>query len=421
MHATVAQGQCNAGAPKGVEPTGRPHQRVGLVSIPQDRLDREGADVLTSRILEWRLTVADEPPDNGIESILHEQVTSRRLHRAHFDDKADVIDDVAGGSKARRHLHDPDIAPKPGEQLVGVDVMPRSAEPLTELVQRHRFVAEEITRNDREVLVTDHDAQCTRATLDGDRVADIWMCHRCLQSSGRCNLETACDSQDHSPGRPQRPTPLVASDVLPLPLHPASWEDDMPIDERLRLDIRQWFTEHMNPDMADAIMEAMPPIDFTDLATRRDLEGSQTLMRGEMSDLTTQLRGEMSDLRHELRADMADLRTELHTDMTELRHELRTDMADLRTELHGDMADLRVELRGEMADLRSELCGEMAELRGEMSELRHDVCNQIKDFGRDVDVRLEQGFNRQLKWLVASQFAAVGVLGAVMGLIAAVS
>ena len=151
----------------------------------------------------------------------------------------------------------------------------------------------------------------------------------------------------------------------------------MPIDEKMRLDIRQWFTEHMNPEMAHAMMEAMPGIDYEELATRTDV----------------------ADTRRALRRDIGDLRTEL-----------RGEMADLRTELRGEMADLRTELRGEMADLRTELRGEM-----------NDLCNGMKDLRRDIDVRMEQAFAQQLKWLVGTQFAAVGVLGGIIGLVAAVT
>lgn len=133
----------------------------------------------------------------------------------------------------------------------------------------------------------------------------------------------------------------------------------MPIDERTRLDLRQWFTEHMNTEMANAIMEAMPPVDFGDLATGRNL----------------------SDQGVALRRNIADHGVALQKEMVELRSELRCEMAELRNEL-----------------------------RGEMQELRHDI-----------DIKLERAFAKQLKWLVATQFASVAVLGGVIGLVAGLS
>ena len=147
----------------------------------------------------------------------------------------------------------------------------------------------------------------------------------------------------------------------------------MPIDEKMRLDIRQWFTEHMNPDMAHAMMEAMPGIDYQELATRTHL----------------------ADTRVAMRRDLTDVQTELHRGM-----------GDLRNELHRDMAELRTELRDEMAELRGDMGG---------------LCNGMKDLRRDIDVRMEQAFARQLKWLVGTQFAGVGVLGGIIGLVAALT
>lgn len=45
----------------------------------------------------------------------------------------------------------------------------------------------------------------------------------------------------------------------------------MPIDERTRLRLRQWFLEHMGDELADAVMEALPPVEWNQLATKDDL------------------------------------------------------------------------------------------------------------------------------------------------------
>ena len=45
----------------------------------------------------------------------------------------------------------------------------------------------------------------------------------------------------------------------------------MPADERTRLRIRQHFVELMNEELADAIMESMPPIPWSEIATKSDL------------------------------------------------------------------------------------------------------------------------------------------------------
>jgi hypothetical protein len=63
----------------------------------------------------------------------------------------------------------------------------------------------------------------------------------------------------------------------------------MSVDERTRLAIRSWFAEQLNDDLADAIMESMPPIEWTDVATKDDL----ALMGRELRAETAELRAEM--------------------------------------------------------------------------------------------------------------------------------
>ncbi len=72
----------------------------------------------------------------------------------------------------------------------------------------------------------------------------------------------------------------------------------MTINEKDRLDLRQEFERLFNnPRIAEIAMEAMPPIDYTQLATKRDLDALGAELRGEMSGLSGELRGEMAELR----------------------------------------------------------------------------------------------------------------------------
>ncbi len=73
---------------------------------------------------------------------------------------------------------------------------------------------------------------------------------------------------------------------------------------------------------ADIVMNAIPPISWTDVATHDDL----ALLR-------TDLRREMAELRGELRSEMAELRGEFRSEMTELRSDVRLEIASLETRL----------------------------------------------------------------------------------------
>ncbi len=69
----------------------------------------------------------------------------------------------------------------------------------------------------------------------------------------------------------------------------------MTIDEKTRLDLRQEFEKLFGTRLADATMEAMPPLDYEQLATKTDV-----------ANLGIQLRGEIADLRGDLKMEMAN-------------------------------------------------------------------------------------------------------------------
>jgi ribosomal protein L29 len=100
----------------------------------------------------------------------------------------------------------------------------------------------------------------------------------------------------------------------------------MPVEERRRLHLYEVARDRLGVDAADTLMELLPPMDPSELATRSDLALTRSELRTEMAELRTELRTEMA----ELRTEMAELRTELRTEMAELRTELRTEMAELR-------------------------------------------------------------------------------------------
>ena len=76
----------------------------------------------------------------------------------------------------------------------------------------------------------------------------------------------------------------------------------MTTNEKDRLDLRQELERlFSNPRFADIAMEAMPPIDYAQLATKRDLDtleakidGGLAQVRGEIAELSGSLRSEMS-------------------------------------------------------------------------------------------------------------------------------
>ena len=116
----------------------------------------------------------------------------------------------------------------------------------------------------------------------------------------------------------------------------------MTVSENDRLDLRRAFEQALGDQRLAAIaMEAMPPLDYDQLATSGDLRILSAELRGEMAEL----RGDMA----ELRGDMAELRGDMA--------ELRGDMMGFKGDVAGEFAKVRTEA---VTNLRLLLAGQLA-------------------------------------------------------------
>lgn len=89
-----------------------------------------------------------------------------------------------------------------------------------------------------------------------------------------------------------------------------------------RFELHQYLRTHMETDMADTLMDHLPPVGWTDLARTSDINSSQLVLRGEIAELRAELKGEIAELRAELKGDIAELRTELKGDIAHLRADM---------------------------------------------------------------------------------------------------
>ncbi len=96
----------------------------------------------------------------------------------------------------------------------------------------------------------------------------------------------------------------------------------MTIADTKRFELHQYLRTQMETDMADTLMDHLPPAGWSDLART-----------GDVSAVRIELKSEIQTVRAELKAEIAELRTELKGEIAELRTELKSDIAELRAEM----------------------------------------------------------------------------------------
>jgi hypothetical protein len=102
------------------------------------------------------------------------------------------------------------------------------------------------------------------------------------------------------------------------------------MNESERYRLQQALTELIGAGPTETLMANLPPVPWTELATKADVARLGDGLRGEMGQLRSELRGEMGQLRSELRGEMGQLRADLRAD-------LATGLADVRVELHDQL------------------------------------------------------------------------------------
>lgn len=78
-----------------------------------------------------------------------------------------------------------------------------------------------------------------------------------------------------------------------------------------RFELHQYLRQQMGTEMADTLMEHLPPSGWSDLARTSDLAQIKTELQVEIADLRAELKRDIADLRAELKGDIADLRNEM--------------------------------------------------------------------------------------------------------------
>jgi hypothetical protein len=94
------------------------------------------------------------------------------------------------------------------------------------------------------------------------------------------------------------------------------------ITDTKRFELHQYLRTHMETNMADTLMDHLPPAGWSDLARTSDVSASQLLLKNDIEAVRAELKGDIAELRTELKSDIQAVRTELKGDIAELRAEM---------------------------------------------------------------------------------------------------
>ncbi len=119
----------------------------------------------------------------------------------------------------------------------------------------------------------------------------------------------------------------------------------MTITEAERHLLYQRLEAVLGADEANVLMEHLPPVGWADVATKRDLDHLETVLRAEIANtelrLCSELGAQISGVRSELGAQISGVRSELGAQISGVRSDLGAEVSGLRVELHTGVRDLR--------------------------------------------------------------------------------
>lgn len=84
----------------------------------------------------------------------------------------------------------------------------------------------------------------------------------------------------------------------------------MVLSEGTRRAVRSRLTQVLGEEVADVLMDHMPPVDWSALATKKDVETSAVALKKDIEALAVSTKKDLEVLESRLRTEMASLRAE---------------------------------------------------------------------------------------------------------------
>lgn len=118
----------------------------------------------------------------------------------------------------------------------------------------------------------------------------------------------------------------------------------MTITDSQRTDVHNCLRDLMGQEMADIMMELLPPVGWGEVVRRQDVNGLGISLRAELSETRSDLQREIQAVRHELKTEISEVRSELKAEIQEVRSELKAEIREFRNELKTEIQEVRAEL-----------------------------------------------------------------------------
>lgn len=93
----------------------------------------------------------------------------------------------------------------------------------------------------------------------------------------------------------------------------------MTVTDRMRTDLHGCLDGLMGNEMADIMMELLPPVGWGEVVRRQDVAQMRSDLHSEIFGLRVELKIEIAEVRAELKAEIADVRAEVSDLRTEVR------------------------------------------------------------------------------------------------------
>ncbi|MCY3862445.1 MAG: DUF1640 domain-containing protein [bacterium] len=150
-----------------------------------------------------------------------------------------------------------------------------------------------------------------------------------------------------------------------------------PIDEKVRWALMRRLIEVLGEEEAETLMESLPPVVWSQLATKDDLGALEKRLMSAMdtrfSEFKSEIRNEFSEFKSEIRNEFSEFKSEIRNEFSEFKSEIRNEFTEFKSEIKSEFTEFKSEIRGELTEFRIELADQKGEWKTELARSTRTV------------------------------------------------